>query len=100
MIPTPPIIRKSQVKEENPSSKSPAQGGALSANPQGGAKMKTRKANSPRRRKQTQKRQAKSTKRNAITWTDPSVRRTRVSKRRKSKLSKNDMKKNSCWWLG
>ncbi|NIM99230.1 MAG: hypothetical protein GTO24_14460 [candidate division Zixibacteria bacterium] len=62
--------------------------------------MRKRKTSSPSRSNQTQKRHSKTTRRNAITWTDPPVRKTRTSKRKKSKLNKNDMKKKSCWWFG
>jgi hypothetical protein len=62
--------------------------------------MRTRKPNSSPKKNQTRRRQAKASRKRAITWTDPTVPKTKVSKRRKTKLTKNDMKKNSCWWFG
>jgi hypothetical protein len=65
-----------------------------------GLKMKTQKRNRSTKPKKSRKRHSRGTKRNAITWADPTVNKTTTSRKRKTKRNKDDMRKNSCWWFG
>jgi len=100
MSPTHPIIRKLQVKKENLQGKSPASGGAPSTNLLRGDKMRRRKLSSSARRNPSKKRRSQSRRKSKTTWADPTVPITKMSKRKRTKLNKNEMKRNSCWWFG
>jgi hypothetical protein len=63
-------------------------------------KMRRQKSGSFAQRRHPRKRVSEGPRRGQTTWADPTVPITKVLRRGKVKLNKNQMKKNSFWWFG
>jgi len=62
--------------------------------------MRKQKLRSSVKRGDRSKKRSQARRKSKVTWADPTVPKTWISKRKKTKLNKNEMKKNSCWWFG
>jgi hypothetical protein len=62
--------------------------------------MRAKRAKPSPKRGRVQKKRARAGAKKKTSWADPAAPVTKMSKRKKTRSKKADLKKNSCWWFG